>query len=86
MRGFLRGILYCALWYGSIVAGFLFIACPALPLFLFSPPKFRKCGDLLFSCWELYPTVSELLINHFKYYIYPYKNIKYISVDLDCVV
>jgi len=58
MRGFLRGTLYCALWYGSIVAGFLFIACPLLPLLLFSPPRFRKCGDLLFSCWELYPTVS----------------------------
>ncbi|XP_043495445.1 lysocardiolipin acyltransferase 1-like [Polistes fuscatus] len=56
MRGLLRGMLYCALWYGSIVAGFLFIACPLLPLLLFSPPKFRKCGDLLFSCWELYPT------------------------------
>lgn len=59
MRGILRGTLYCALWYGSIVAGFLFIACPLLPLLLFSPPRFRKCGDLLFSCWELYPTVSK---------------------------
>lgn len=58
MRGFLRGILYCALWYGSIVAGFLLIACPLLPLLLLSPPKFRRCGDLLFSCWELYPAVS----------------------------
>lgn len=58
MRGFLCGTLYCALWYGSIVAGFLFIACPLLPLLLLSPPRFRKCGDLLFSCWELYPTVS----------------------------
>ncbi|XP_032691038.1 lysocardiolipin acyltransferase 1-like isoform X1 [Odontomachus brunneus] len=67
MRGFLRGILYCALWYGSIVAGFLFIACPFLPLFLFSPPKFRKCGDLLFSCWELYPTA---LLNMFGVKIY----------------
>ncbi|KAK0095490.1 hypothetical protein PV326_008196 [Microctonus aethiopoides] len=56
MRGFLCGTLYCALWYGSIVAGFLFIACPLLPLLLLSPPRFRKCGDLLFSCWELYPT------------------------------
>lgn len=58
MRGFLRGTLYCALWYGSIVAGFLLIACPLLPLLLLSPPRFRRCGDLLFSCWELYPTVS----------------------------
>ncbi|XP_012224793.1 lysocardiolipin acyltransferase 1-like isoform X1 [Linepithema humile] len=56
MGGFLRGTLYCALWYGSIVAGFLFIACPLLPLLLFSPPRFRKCGELLFSCWELYST------------------------------
>ncbi|XP_018055897.1 PREDICTED: lysocardiolipin acyltransferase 1-like [Atta colombica] len=56
MRGFLRGTLYCALWYGSIAAGFLFIACPLLPLLLFSPPIFRKCGDILFACWELYPT------------------------------
>ncbi|XP_012273608.1 lysocardiolipin acyltransferase 1 [Orussus abietinus] len=56
MRGLLCGLLYCSLWYGSIVAGFLFIACPLLPLLLVSPPWFRKCGDLLFSCWELYPT------------------------------
>lgn len=56
MRGLVRGTLYCALWYGSIVAGFLFIACPLLPLLFLSPPNFRKCGDLLFSCWELYPT------------------------------
>lgn len=59
MRGLLRGTLYCILWYGSIVAGFLFIACPMLPLLFFSPPKFRKCGDLLLSCWELYSTVSK---------------------------
>lgn len=59
MRGLLRGTLYCVLWYGSIVAGFLFIACPMLPLLFFSPPKFRKCGDLLLSCWELYSTVSK---------------------------
>ncbi|XP_017878184.1 lysocardiolipin acyltransferase 1-like isoform X2 [Ceratina calcarata] len=56
MRGVVRGTLYCALWYGSIVAGFLFIACPMLPLLFLSPPKFRKCGDRLFSCWELYST------------------------------
>ncbi|XP_050450033.1 lysocardiolipin acyltransferase 1-like isoform X2 [Cataglyphis hispanica] len=67
MRGILRGILYCALCYGSIVAGFLFIACPLLPLLLFSPPRFRKCGDLLFSCWELYPTA---LLNIFGVKIY----------------
>ncbi|XP_012265630.2 lysocardiolipin acyltransferase 1-like [Athalia rosae] len=56
MRALLRGTLYCALWYGSIVAGFLFIACPLLPVLLLSPIRFRKCADLLFSCWELYPT------------------------------
>ncbi|XP_058801968.1 lysocardiolipin acyltransferase 1-like isoform X2 [Phymastichus coffea] len=53
----LRGLLYCLLWYGSIMSGFLFIACPLLPLLLVSPPTFRKCGDLLFSCWEMYPAV-----------------------------
>ncbi|XP_011267103.1 lysocardiolipin acyltransferase 1 isoform X3 [Camponotus floridanus] len=56
MRGILRGVLYCSLCYGSIAAGFLFIACPLLPLLLFSPPRFRKCAELLFSCWEFYPT------------------------------
>lgn len=56
MRKLVRGILYCALWYGSIISGFLFIACPLFPLLLFSPSRFRRCGDLLFSCWELYPT------------------------------
>ncbi|XP_076281950.1 lysocardiolipin acyltransferase 1 [Lasioglossum baleicum] len=62
MRGLLRGTLYCALWYGSVVAGFLFIACPMIPLLLFSPLKFRKCNDFLFSCWELYSTA---LLNAF---------------------
>lgn len=62
MRGLVRGIIYCSLWYGSIVAGFLFIACPLLPLLLINPPKFRRYGDLLFSCWELYPAaLMELL-------------------------
>ncbi|XP_043474083.1 lysocardiolipin acyltransferase 1-like [Leptopilina heterotoma] len=62
MRGLFRGIIYCSLWYGSIVAGFLFIACPLLPLMFISPPKFRRYGDLLFSCWELYPAaLMELL-------------------------
>ncbi|KAH0539787.1 lysocardiolipin acyltransferase 1-like [Cotesia glomerata] len=56
MRQLAYGILYCAFWYGSIAAGFLFIACPLLPILILSPPTFRKCGDLLFSCWELYPT------------------------------
>lgn len=56
MRGLIFGTVYCALWYGSILAGFFFIACPILPLLLISPPKFRKCGDMLFACWELYPT------------------------------
>ncbi|XP_066592498.1 lysocardiolipin acyltransferase 1-like isoform X2 [Prorops nasuta] len=55
MKGTILGIIYCALWYGSILSGFLMIACPLLPLLILSPIKFRKCGDFLFSCWELYP-------------------------------
>ena len=78
MRGLLRGTLYCTLWYGSIVAGFLFIACPMLPLLFFSPPKFRKCGDLLLSCWELYSTVSK--INIFFFFLLNFLTYKYVSI------
>ncbi|KAJ8672677.1 hypothetical protein QAD02_003937 [Eretmocerus hayati] len=53
----LCGVLYCCLWYGSILSGFFFIACPMLPLLLISPPLYRKCAELLFCCWELYPTI-----------------------------
>ena len=63
MEKTMRGVLYCTLWYGSILAGFLFVACPMLPLLLVSPPIFRKCGELLFSCWEMYPTVSVLYLS-----------------------
>ncbi|XP_011501073.1 PREDICTED: lysocardiolipin acyltransferase 1-like isoform X2 [Ceratosolen solmsi marchali] len=57
MQRTLRGLLYCSMWYASILSGFFIIACPLLPLLLISPPTFRKCGELLFSCWEMYPTV-----------------------------
>ncbi|XP_014220970.1 lysocardiolipin acyltransferase 1-like [Trichogramma pretiosum] len=57
-----RGIAYASMWYASIIAGFLFLACPFLWVLLVSPPLFRRCAELLFSCWEMYPScLMELL-------------------------
>ncbi|CAB0045315.1 unnamed protein product [Trichogramma brassicae] len=57
-----RGIVYASMWYASIIAGFLFLACPFLWVLLVSPPLFRRCAELLFSCWEMYPScLMELL-------------------------
>ncbi|GJQ78024.1 hypothetical protein Trydic_g2372 [Trypoxylus dichotomus] len=56
------GIVYCFLWYSSILAGYAGLFCPLLPLIFISNKWYRYCTDVLFTFWQMYPTVLlELL-------------------------
>jgi len=54
VHGYIRGLTYCFLWYGSIFLGFFFLYAPLLPLILVYPSLFRKATDGILSCWEAF--------------------------------
>nr|XP_022901636.1 lysocardiolipin acyltransferase 1-like [Onthophagus taurus] len=54
--GFLLGLTYCCLWYSSILAGYVVLFCPLLPLLLISNKNYRKMTDIVFAIWQTYPT------------------------------
>ncbi|XP_014249729.1 lysocardiolipin acyltransferase 1-like isoform X3 [Cimex lectularius] len=57
-----RGIVYCFLWYFSILSGFLILCCPLLPLMFFNQKAYRQAMELIFATWELYPVaLMEIL-------------------------
>jgi len=62
VKGYIRGLVYCTLWYGSICLGFFFLYAPALPLILFWPALFRKIIDTIQACWEAFNTSLLQLI------------------------
>ncbi|XP_046978110.1 lysocardiolipin acyltransferase 1-like [Vanessa cardui] len=49
------GVLVCAAWYYTILAGFYVLYCPVLYLMFIKHILYRRVVDLLFSLWELYP-------------------------------
>ncbi|XP_026496373.2 lysocardiolipin acyltransferase 1-like [Vanessa tameamea] len=49
------GVLVCAAWYYTILAGFYVLYCPVLYLMFIKHILYRKVVDGLFSLWELYP-------------------------------
>lgn len=55
-----RTVIYCSLWYGSIVSGFFLLTAPFVPLMLVCPSLFRKYVDRIFSFWEIYASASCL--------------------------
>ncbi|KAG8254542.1 lysocardiolipin acyltransferase 1-like [Homalodisca vitripennis] len=63
MQGcWIRGVIYCILWYLSIFCGFLVLCCPLLPLLFFNHRLYRRFIDVIFAIWEMYPVVlMELL-------------------------
>lgn len=60
MKDRVRGVLFCLLWYFSILFGFFVLICPAFPLVVFNPKLYRKWSDLVFGMWEPFPVVSKL--------------------------
>ena len=62
LLGYIRGVVYCTIWYGSICLGFFFLYAPVLPLMLFWPALFRKIIDIIQACWEAFNTVSNFYL------------------------
>lgn len=60
--GYVRGISYGFLWYGSICLGFIFLYAPLVPLMLVHPSLFRKTVDTIQACWEAFNTSLLQLI------------------------
>ncbi|CAH2084662.1 unnamed protein product [Euphydryas editha] len=49
------GLLVCAAWYYTILAGFYVLYCPVMYLMFIKHILYRNVVDVLFSLWELYP-------------------------------
>lgn len=65
-----RGIAYITLWYLSITSGFLAVCCPTIPLMFVCPHTFRNIMGIIFSVWEMYPTVSKFNVFGMIYFNY----------------
>ncbi|XP_072379018.1 lysocardiolipin acyltransferase 1-like [Diabrotica undecimpunctata] len=53
---FFKGLLYCILWYSSILAGYTTLFCPLFPLLFISNRLYRYITDIIFTFWQYYPT------------------------------
>ncbi|XP_011555631.3 lysocardiolipin acyltransferase 1 [Plutella xylostella] len=49
------GVLVCAAWYYTILAGFFILYCPVLYVMFFNHRLYRNLADTLFALWELFP-------------------------------
>ncbi|XP_026278500.1 lysocardiolipin acyltransferase 1-like [Frankliniella occidentalis] len=57
-----RGSVFCGLWLGSILSGWLLLCCPLLPLMVLRPRTYRLAIDVVFAMWELYPAALIRLV------------------------
>ncbi|XP_063362845.1 lysocardiolipin acyltransferase 1-like [Cydia amplana] len=70
------GLLLCAAWYYTILAGFYILYCPVMYLMFFHHKLYRKIVDVLFALWELYPVAlfqccSNAEMHHYGDYVNP---------------
>ncbi|KAI8421822.1 hypothetical protein MSG28_009771 [Choristoneura fumiferana] len=70
------GLLLCAAWYYTILAGFYTLYCPAMYIMFLNHKLYRKIVDALFALWELYPVAlfqwcSNAQLHHFGDYVNP---------------
>ncbi|CAL8080569.1 unnamed protein product [Orchesella dallaii] len=58
-----KGIAFVLLWYTCIIWAVFFIYCPLIFLLFVNRRWYRKCTDIILSCWELYPaSLLEILM------------------------
>ncbi|XP_044746008.1 uncharacterized protein LOC123307670 [Coccinella septempunctata] len=55
--GYFVGILYFYLWFTSILAGYVCLYCPILPILLLSNKLYRYLTDGIITFWQQYPAV-----------------------------
>lgn len=69
MKDRIRGLLFCLLWYFSILFGFFMFICPILPLAVLYPKLYRKWSDLVFGMWEPFPVAMMEILFGVRIYI-----------------
>ncbi|TRY78941.1 hypothetical protein TCAL_05003 [Tigriopus californicus] len=47
-----KGLVYCTLWYLSIMVGYYFLYAPLLPLLIINRKWYRRATDVLYTIWE----------------------------------
>ena len=63
------GVLYCGVWYVSILIGFYYLYAPLLPLLLIHRRLYRKLTDILFTAWESFNvSLLEIIYGCQTYY------------------
>lgn len=60
--GYFVGVLYFYLWYTSILAGYICLYCPILPVVLVSNKFYRYLTDVILTFWQQYPTVLSKVL------------------------
>ncbi|XP_013772761.1 lysocardiolipin acyltransferase 1-like [Limulus polyphemus] len=66
---YVKNVIFCCLWYGSIFYGFFFFYCPLMPLALLNPPLFHKLTDFIFASWEAYSSALIEIICDVRFVI-----------------
>ncbi|XP_039755098.1 lysocardiolipin acyltransferase 1-like isoform X1 [Pararge aegeria] len=70
------GLLVCAAWYYTILAGFYILYCPVMYLMFLNHICYRKVVDVLFALWELFPVAlfqwcCNTELHHYGDYVDP---------------
>lgn len=68
-QGWLRGITFTVLWYGSILMGFFSLYCPILPLLFFCRPLYRRTTEVIFTMWESYAVALMEVVFGVKFFL-----------------
>lgn len=68
-QGWLKGIIYVFLWYGSILMGFFSLYCPVLPILFISRPLYRRATEVIFTMWECYAVALMEVLYGVKFFL-----------------
>lgn len=58
-----KGLVYCTLWYVSIMMGYYFLYAPLLPLLIINRKWYRRATDVLYTIWESFNVVRTILFH-----------------------
>ena len=71
-----RAPVYCVVWYLSILAGYVVLWAPLLPLLLVRRDLYRRATDVLATIWEAFNVVSSLQPLRVFFALYPLQCMK----------
>ncbi|XP_045585152.1 lysocardiolipin acyltransferase 1 isoform X2 [Procambarus clarkii] len=68
-HGWVKGITFVLLWYGSILMGFFSLYCPALALLFVSRPTYRRTTEVIFTMWESYAVALMEVVYGVRFFL-----------------